>query len=387
MSSRARAVLGLVAVAAAIAVVVGAVLASGEDGFAPVAAVAAVQDDYLPVKPLEEIPARLDLIAETGATATRVDLFWGDIAPSRPARPRDPTDPAYDFSRADLIVRGLAERGITPMVAVYDTPAWSTGGRSTEPETPFNRLTPDPEDFGDFMGALARRYAGDLRGPGGDLLPEVRHYEIWNEPNLSGFLTPQFEGETPVSPDAYAAMVEAAYPRIKSANPDARVIAGVAGPRGTTGPTGIGAIDWLRHLRDRDIPLDAWSQHVYPVAGPLEPTAAVPSWSTIGRFLDELDGFQPGLPLYITEAGYTTAETEYRDPRSAVSEDDQARYLAQIYSLPQLRADRIRTVVWFNLQDNVAWPAGLLREDGSRKPSYERFRDVVRGQEGSRLRD
>jgi hypothetical protein len=363
------------------------VLASGDDGLRPVEAVAAVQDDFLPVRPLEEIPARLDLIAQTGATTTRVDLFWGDIAPSRPADPADPADPAYDFARADLILRGLVERGITPMVSVYDSPAWSTGGSSSEPETPFNTLTPDPEDFGDFMAALASRYAGDVRSPGGGVLPEVRHFEIWNEPNLSGFLRPQFEGDTPVSPDAYAAMVEAAYPLIKSANPDAVVIAGVAGPRGSTGPTGIGAIDWLRHLRDRDIPLDGWSQHVYPVAGPLEPTAAVPSWSTIGRFLDELDGFTPGLPLYITEAGYTTAETAYRDARSAVTEEEQARYLGQIYSLPQLRTDRIRAVVWFNLQDNVNWPAGLLREDGSRKPSYERFRDVVRGQGGSRLRD
>ena len=51
---------------------------------------------------------------DTGVTTTRVDLFWADIAPSRPADPADPADPAYDFARADLIFRGLAERGITP---------------------------------------------------------------------------------------------------------------------------------------------------------------------------------------------------------------------------------------------------------------------------------
>jgi hypothetical protein len=386
MGSRGRAGLGLVAVGLAIAAVVGAVLASGDEGLAPVQAVAAVQDDHLPVVPLEQIPRRLDLIEGTGATATRVDLFWGTIAPARPADPRDPTDPAYDFARADLILRGLAERGITPMVAVYDSPAWSTGGLEDPVGGPFNTLTPDPQDFGDFMAALAARYSGGTRA-GNGVLPEVRHFEIWNEPNLSGFLRPQFADGRPASADAYAAMVEAAYPAIKGANPDAVVIAGVAGPRGSTGPTGIGAIDWLRHLRERDIPLDAWSQHIYPVAPPLVPTEAVPSWSTVGRFLEELDAFAPGLPLYITEAGYTTAETGFRDPRSAVSEEQQAEYLAQIFSLPQLRTDRIRAVVWFNLQDNANWPAGLLREDGSRKPSYETFREVVRGQGGSRLRD
>ena len=37
----------------------------------------------------------------------------------------------------------------------------------------------------------------------------------------------------------------------------------------------------------------------------------------------------------------------------------------------------MKAVVWFNLQDNANWPAGLLREDLSKKPSYERFTQVV----------
>jgi hypothetical protein len=368
-----------------IAVVAGTVLLSGgEDDAPPIGAVAAVQDDHLTIEPLEGLPGRLDLIADTGVTTTRVDLFWRDIAPSRPADPSDPADPAYDFARADLILRGLAERGITPIVSVYNTPDWAAD-QPAPPGTVVSTQTPDPEAFGQFMGAVATRYSGEFASPGGDPLPEVRHYEIWNEPNLSGFLTPQFEGDEPVSLDAYAAMATAAYPAIKAANPDARVIAGVGGPRGSTGRTGIGAIDWLRGLRERGIPLDAYSQHIYPAAGPLEPTDALPSWSSVGRFLEELDGFTPGLPLYITEAGYTTAATPYRDTK--VTEEQQAEYLTQIYSLPQLRTDRVKTVVWFNLEDNVNWPAGLLREDGSRKPSYEPFLDVVKGQDGARLSD
>ena len=56
-----------------------------------------------------------------------------------------------------------------------------------------------------------------------------------------------------------------------------------------------------------------------------------------------------------------------------MTEDEQAEYLSQIYSLPQLRSDRVKAVVWFNLQDNANWPAGLLREDLSKKPSYDAF--------------
>jgi hypothetical protein len=383
MRSRRRVVAGLVAVAAAIGLLVGTVACGGGDDDAPVSAVAAVQDDHLAVDPLEGLADRLDLVADTGVTTTRYDIFWAEVAPSEPANPRDPADPAYDWSRPDLVLQGLAERDITPIVSVYNAPTWATGGRFEPPGYAINTATPDPDAFADFMAALATRYSGETSSPGGNPLPELRHVEIWNEPNLSGFLRPTFDGDEPVALDSYAAMVKAAYPAMKAANPDVQVIAGVGGPRGSTGDTGIGAIDWLRGLVERDIPLDGYSQHIYPAAGPLEPTEALPSWSSIGRFLEEVDRFSPGLPFYITEAGYTTAPTPFRDV--AVTEEEQAEYLTQIYTLPQLRTEQVKTVVWFNLEDNVNWPAGLYREGLEPKPSLQRFLDVVEDQGGTRL--
>lgn len=382
MRSRTRAVAGLVAVAVAILAVVGAVMLSGDDATPPTGPIAAVQDDHLPVNPIETIPGRLDLIDDTGVTTTRVNLHWAAIAPSRPADPRDPSDPAYDWARADLIMLGLAERDITPIVSAYNTPAWASGGR-VEAGIVANTLAPDPGDYGDFMAALATRYSGEMTSPGGDRLPEVRRFEIWNEPNLGGFLKPQVEDGVRVSLDNYAAMVKAAYEPVKQANPDAIVIAGVGGPRSSTSPTGVGAVEWVRGLVERQIPLDAYSQHVYPSAAPLEVTEVVPSWSSLGRFMKELDAFRPDLPLYITEAGYTTSPTRYRS--TSVTEEEQAEYLEQIFDLPQLQSGRIAAVVWFNLQDNRDWPAGLLREDLSRKESYERFRAAVEDQGGATL--
>lgn len=396
MSSRGRMAVGIGLVAAAIIAVVALVACSGGSDEGPIAAVAAVQDDHLPVDPIEQIPDRIEMVADTGVTTTRVDVFWGKVARNRPADPKDPADPAYDFSRYDLIFQSLAQRGITPIVDVYDTPDWASGGVTQPPgplpDAAFNRLAPDRQDFADFMTALATRYSGSFAGPGGDTLPRITHFEIWNEPNLSGFLLPpgwddaaaSQEDLTKARLDTYAGMAEAGYEAVKTADPEATVIIGVGGPRSSTSRTGVGAVEWLRGLAERKVPLDAYSQHVYPAAPPEQETDVVPSWSTIGRFLTELDAFRPNVDLYITEAGYTTAATPYRDT-GFKTEAEQADYLTQIYSLPQLRSERIKAVVWFNLQDNASWPAGLLREDGSKKPSYDRFLQVVKDQKGTTL--
>ncbi len=346
---------------------------------APSGPAVAVQDDHLPVDPIEDIPARIDLIASTGAKVTRVDLFWASVAPSPVENPEDPADPGYDFGRYDVILEGLAAKGITPIVSVYNSPPWAADGEPSA--TAVNPVAPDPDAYAQFMTAVATRYGGGFAGgASGRALPEVRHFELWNEPNLSAYLSPQVVDGRRVSLDSYAAMVKAAYPAIKAANPDALVIAGVGGPRGLTNDTGTGALDWLRGLVQRRIPLDAYSQHVYPAAAPTAKTNAFPSWSSIDQLLAEVERFAPGLPLYITEAGYTTAETPFRDVK--VTEGQQARYLRQIFELPQVQNPRVRTIVWFNLQDNVNWPAGLLREDGTEKPSYAAFRSTAAQSEG-----
>ena len=54
-----------------------------------------------------------------------------------------------------------------------------------------------------------------------------------------------------------------------------------------------------------------------------------------------------------------------------------------------LSAADILTALYYRVlrhdPDNPDWPAGLLRGDGSRKPSYGRFLKVVEGQGGTTL--
>lgn len=345
-----------------------------EEGLPPALA---VQDDRL-VNANADPAERTEMVASTGARTTRVDLFWKDVAPTRPADPTDPADPAYDWTRMDAILGGFAAKGITPIVDVFNAPAWATGGTTTVgPLTPYNSMPPDPAAFADFMRAVSTRYSGTFTAAGA-ILPRVTYWELWNEPNLKLFMYPT--GGTRRWIDTYAAMVRAAYPAVKAGGgPDTVVLVGAAGPRSRTGANAVGARDWLTGLRRRDVPLDMYSQHIYPAAAPREVTPAVPAWGTLDVLLDELEAWRPGLGIAITEAGYTTAETPYR--KTFVSEDAQAANLRDIVRMPAVRDPRVRVIVWFNLQDNPNWPAGLLREDGSPKPSYGVFSELARGRQ------
>lgn len=351
-------------------------------------AVAAVQDDRLAAATLTEIPGRLDLAKETGARVARVDLFWSDIALSRPASPTDPNDPAYDWTATDAKLSGLASRGITPLISVYSSPTWTTGGRKTD--TQYNPYAPKPGDYGKFMAAVSKRYSGTFTPTGGTSpLPRVRLIEIWNEPNLKSFF--RVGGRTNLK--VYLRLVREAYGPIKRNNRRAIVIAGVGGPRSTNGAGNLGARQWLNGIvrSPLNVKFDAYSQHIYPNAAPFSRTKAFPSWNSINEILRTLDTRRareirtargrariklrraPKLKLYVTEAGYTTQATPFRKVK--VSEAQQAKYLSQIFRHPQVRRNRrLSAIVWFNLQDNPNWPAGLVREDGSEKRAWAMFK-------------
>ena len=79
------------------------------------------------------------------------------------------------------------------------------------------------------MKAVATRYSGFHSSSVGGVqtpLPRVRHFEIWNEPNLKNFF--RFNNSSNVG--KYKGLVKQAYKNIKEAQPNAIVIGGVGGP-------------------------------------------------------------------------------------------------------------------------------------------------------------
>ena len=177
----------------------------------------------------------------------------------------------------------------------------------------------------------------------------MRHFEVWNEPNLKNF----FRYGNSSNIGKYKGLVKAAYTNIKAANPNAIVIAGVGGPRSSGGGGNVSAKVWMNQLVRGQVRQvrRVLAAHL-PVAGAevqlaLEYDKAFPTWNSLQLIYDTLDKKRKGMKLYVTEAGYTTATTPFRNVK--VSPSQQNTYLKQLYNLPLVKSPRMAAVVWFNL--------------------------------------
>lgn len=172
--------------------------------------------------------------ASTGADAIRVNLYWSVVAVSRPQDPRDPDDPAYDFSPIDRAVRNADRAGLDVLLTVLSAPPWAEGpDRPSFEEAPAGTWRPDPEQFGDFAHALATRYSGAHPDPEtGGVLPRIDRFAAWNEPNISQYLTPQFEDGRNESAATYVELLNAFGDAILAVNADAVISTGGTAPFG-----------------------------------------------------------------------------------------------------------------------------------------------------------
>ena len=161
------------------------------------------------------------------AQIARVNIYWRKVVGSSPpSNPTSPADPDYDFSRLDGAVRDATARHMQALITVFGAPIWAEG-KNRPSSAPVGTWKPDPQALGQFAQALAKRYSGRFQG-----LPRVSLFEAWNEPNLTGNLSPQWVGKKPTSPDLYRSLLNAFYRGVKSVAPGATVIGGATSPFG-----------------------------------------------------------------------------------------------------------------------------------------------------------
>lgn len=312
----------------------------------------------------------LDRAKATGARLIRALVRWDVVAPERPAADALPFREPMLYELDELVDSTTARR-MKVMLTIIGTPRWANGGLGP------NHAPTDLDALRDFAEALAARY------------PTVRHYSIWNEPNIELFLSPQFdEAGRSVSPRTYAALYRAAYEGIKAANPDALVAVGETSSHGRDAPSPGTMQD--RHsparfaeLLAQETPLlefDAWAHHPYPVQSgtPPDGLARWPNVTlpTLERFGQALDGWfgREDTPIWITELGYEVAPAEPK----GVPEDVQADYAEQSIELAAAEP-RVEVFVWFAFADAEGneWQSGLLDDTGAKRPAYESFAAAV----------
>lgn len=170
-------------------------------------------------------------------------IFHDDVAV---VRRRPDGSLAFQWHQADKIYDALMEMGVRPFVELNPMPAALASGTQTMFAWKGN-VTP-PRDF-DEWGQLVSAFASHLVERYG--LDEVAqwYFEVWNEPNLSGF----WSG----TKAQYWELYEASARAVKAVSSRLRM----GGPA-TSKANWIG--EFIGHCVDRNIPLDFISTHLYP---------------------------------------------------------------------------------------------------------------------------
>lgn len=171
--------------------------------------------------------ATLRELKQMGVDRVRVSVVWSLIAPDANSSTRpdfNATDPgAYPrgaWFRYDFLVRVAQQLGIKVYFQLTaPAPDWAT---PPPPLAQGYRYTHDPnaQQYGEFVQAVGDRYSGRYIAPNGAgqqlPLPKVDYWGIWNEPNIGGWMTPQWNTlrsgkKVEAAPAIYRGMVDAAW--------------------------------------------------------------------------------------------------------------------------------------------------------------------------------
>ena len=271
----------------------------------------------------------------------------------------------YNWSGIDQLYDDLLARHIKPFVELGFTPqALATSGNSIfywKGNTSHPKLAGWQELVAAYVRHIEERYGKD----------EVRtwYFEVWNEPNLSGF----WEG---ADQKAYFELYDATATTIKSVDPALRV----------GGPATAGAAwvpEFLAHVKQSGVPIDFVTTHTYGVDGGFldengqsdVKLSALPDAISgdVRRVRHEIAASPfPNLPLYFTE--WSTSYT----PRDPVHDS----YISAPYILSKLKACQglVQGMSYWTYSDLFEEPGpptapfqggfGLLNPEGIRKPAF-----------------
>jgi hypothetical protein len=335
------------------------------------------------------IDKTMPLLKQLHVQELRLNLYWGaryGVASRRPANATNPADPAYDWTLYDRVVRYANQYGVHVLFSIYGTPAWANGGLGP------NHAPTRATDLRNFTLAAAKRYGGQYPDGQGGMLPPVKEWLAWNEPNNPIFLAPQFVGKKIQSAIDYTKICNAVYSGVHATlYANERVGCGATGPRGNNNPSStrpsVSPLAFLRAVKKAGLKkFDAWAHHPYysgptdtPTTKPVTKKGAPATAITLGNFTDLtrlLTQLYGNKRIWVTEYGY---QTNPPDSIVGVSYANQARYLTQAFAVAR-KNPRVDMMLWFLLRDEPGlggWQSGLLTAGGKKKPAFAAFQKLA----------
>jgi hypothetical protein len=288
------------------------------------------------------------------AQVVRVDVPWSVLEPRGPGQ-IEPSAQAF----LDRVVRDAAADGIRVIVTAESTPCWA----SSAPAPLLRRCAPggsskvnawpprEPSAYAAFVAYLAARYGTRLAA-----------IEIWNEPDQAN--EDYFAG--PEKPQRYAALLRAAYPAIKQANPGVQVLAG-----SLVGSNGV----FLRALYAAGIKgyYDGLAVHFYDLT--LGSLRAIHETQLAGG---------DTKPLWLDEFGWSSCWPHQRiqQEQACVTPQVQAANITNLYRslarTPYVAADLL-----YKMRGSAAEDFGVLNERWTRKPAFAALARVLANPFGS----
>lgn len=234
----------------------------------------------------------------------------------------------------------------------------------------------DPIEYRDWVVEFIRHY-----GPNGTFWAEhpeldasryaIKTVELGNEPYLEG-----------VSPSEYADAIRPTLEAIDDLDLPVKVVV----PAHVYGDDTSWVDGLYEHSPDLNSLLDAFALHPYWYGHPPDEPGPAGSFERIETLREAIDSHGGGsIPIQITEYGQSTAACG----EECVSEEHQAADLAAMIDAVTSNPDwKVEMLSIFQLIDRGTDTGererhfGLLREDGSPKPSYDVARDAMQSQRG-----
>ena len=292
-------------------------------------------------QPLKEADRAIAQAQALHAKVVRTEVPWSALEPHGPSQ-IEPRALAF----ADRLVGDATSDGIRVIMFADSTPCWASSApaallRKCVPERPSKASSwppSNPANYATFVAYLAQRYGTNLAA-----------IEVWNEPDQAN--EDYFAG--PEKPQRYAAVLRAAYPAIKQANPNMPVLAG-----SIVGANGV----FLKALYAAGIKgyYDGLAVHYY--------TLTLASLRSI-REVQAANG--DTTPLWLTEFGWSSCWPRYRlqQEQACVTPQTQALNITNTFR-SLARTPYIAAEVLYQLQGSTSENFGVLNANGTHKPAF-----------------